>query len=1265
MPDERLAKLAADGSSSLSNLPEARYYRSVARLGVQAAEGLAHAHALGVLHRDVKPSNLLLDNQGTVWVTDFGLAKSEDSEDLTHTGDIIGTLRYMAPERFEGKADARSDVYALGVTLYELLTLRLPFAASDRAALIGQIARGVPPPPHQFAPLLPRDLETIVLKAMAREPTARYASSAALAEDLHRFLENRPIKARRSSAAENFRRWCRRNPVVAALAGAILLLLTATAVGGVVMSLRLRGERDRAVEAEVEGKRKLFESYVSEADATRMSHRPGQRFGSLQRVRDALEIAREVGLRDEDKLRLRNIAIAALCLPDVQTALEWPALTSDAPLPAGLDPLIRRRILARYALARLPPPVHALRGDDWFSLDGRFVAVGTLPYIEGKRSSLPVRVWRVDGRQPVLVLEDPDGPNEDATAFRPDSRQVAFGHADGTVSLYDTESGQRVRRLERGPGPTTCLSYHPRLPRLAVGNGIDVTVWDTETGQRLRRLSYPNRVTDVAWHPRGHRLATACYGREIHLWDADTGRPVTGPWQGHLNDGIRVSFEASGRRLVSNDWDGVLRLWDAATGRLLLSLPGEWMLCFGSDGPSLGPRGAGATWRVLRVAGGQELRTLRRPTPHGSESFLSFSLHPNGRLLAVVTQTGLGFFDLETGEEVGFLPGNFSRSLGASFDRTGALWTAGGAGLVRWPVRRVPGAPSRLRIGPPEWVANLLQNGWDGFAVSADGRVASVPLYSEGTLVIHRGPPRRTLRLGPQYDVRHESLSPDGRWVVTATHWDDLSGVRYKVWDAGTGRLVANFPQSEIWGFDGFSPASRWLYISGKEGRRLEVASLIRAPLQPAAVAGAPARPAGQEGWRSERMRLGGTFSPDNRLAAFGRDDGSIQLVLAEKNEEIALLPSPEVGRITPSSFSPDGTLLLARGQETGDLYVFDLRRLRTRLAKLGLDWDLPLYPSARPEDGNPVLAPPLQVELVDAEAATAAGKMADHDTRQAVVRLFSNPFDADARYRLGVRLLEAGKPREARAHLTVALTFRPDLDQAYYHRAVAAYRLRLWADAVADTSRCLEKVPFDGNARRLRTDAYRMLGRHGEAAADLTVLIQAYPQSPTLYELRASCYDALGKPGPAQADREQALKLGGTSATTFNNQAWRLVTGPVGARDPVKALALIRDAVKWEPGNTTFLNTLGVVLYRNRQYREAVATLEKSLAGGNGQSDAFDLFFLAMCHARLGDKPKAKDCFDRAERWCAGKKDLPAAHAEELKAFRAEAEALLQQKPK
>ncbi len=190
------------------------YWHSVARIGAQVAGALHYAHQQGVLHRDIKPSNLLLDSQGSVWITDFGLAKAADEADLTATGDILGTLRYMAPERFRGTSDPRGDVYALGTTLYELLTLCPAFVGTDRESLIHRITQSEPTRPTRLDPEVPRDLETICLKAIDREPTHRYQTAGELAEDLRRFLEDRPIQAPaprlasgRAGGAAATRRW--------------------------------------------------------------------------------------------------------------------------------------------------------------------------------------------------------------------------------------------------------------------------------------------------------------------------------------------------------------------------------------------------------------------------------------------------------------------------------------------------------------------------------------------------------------------------------------------------------------------------------------------------------------------------------------------------------------------------------------------------------------------------------------------------------------------------------------------------------------------------------------------------------------------------------------------------------------------------------------------------------------------------------------------------------------------------------------------------
>lgn len=232
--------------------------RTVAQIGVQAAEAIQYAHDQGILHRDIKPANILIDAHGDAWITDFGLAKLAQEDHLTRTGDIVGTLAYMAPERFHSQGDARSDVYSLGLTLYELLTLEVAFQDRDPSRLIQRICEGQAPLPRALNPAIPADLETIVLKAIAREPEHRYASAGAIAEDLKRFLEDRPILARRASAAEQLVRWCRRNRAVAALgttAAASLLVAAVTGWVGYVQTTNAlgresikRGEAEKATE---------------------------------------------------------------------------------------------------------------------------------------------------------------------------------------------------------------------------------------------------------------------------------------------------------------------------------------------------------------------------------------------------------------------------------------------------------------------------------------------------------------------------------------------------------------------------------------------------------------------------------------------------------------------------------------------------------------------------------------------------------------------------------------------------------------------------------------------------------------------------------------------------------------------------------------------------------------------------------------------------------------------------------------------------------
>jgi serine/threonine protein kinase len=241
------------------------YFRRAAALVRQAAEALEHAHQMGVVHRDIKPANLLLDRRGELWITDFGLAQFCNDVGLTLSGELLGTLRYASPEQAmakRGLIDHRTDIYSLGVTLYELLTLAPVFAGRDRQELLGQIAFDEPRPPRSHNAAIPVELETIVLKAIAKNPAERYASARDLADDVQRFLDDKPILARRPSLLDRATKWARRHRSLVAT-GLVLLLLAVIglAVSNVLIAKEQRAAKAAAHSADVKAK---------EADEERM-----------------------------------------------------------------------------------------------------------------------------------------------------------------------------------------------------------------------------------------------------------------------------------------------------------------------------------------------------------------------------------------------------------------------------------------------------------------------------------------------------------------------------------------------------------------------------------------------------------------------------------------------------------------------------------------------------------------------------------------------------------------------------------------------------------------------------------------------------------------------------------------------------------------------------------------------------------------------------------------------------------------------------------
>lgn len=236
-------------AGKFSKVNRGDYFRSVARLGRQAAEALQHAHENGIVHRDVKPSNLLLDGAGQLWVTDFGLAQMQNEKGVTLTGDVIGTLRYMSPEQAGGSTviDARTDIYSLGATLYELLTLQLAHPADDRQALLRQIVDAEPVAPRRHNPSIPLDLETIILSALAKSPADRYVSAQSLADDLGRFLEGKPTLARRPTLVDRAGKWARRHKALVGVAAIAVVMLAIFSGVGVVLLAREQARTSAAL----------------------------------------------------------------------------------------------------------------------------------------------------------------------------------------------------------------------------------------------------------------------------------------------------------------------------------------------------------------------------------------------------------------------------------------------------------------------------------------------------------------------------------------------------------------------------------------------------------------------------------------------------------------------------------------------------------------------------------------------------------------------------------------------------------------------------------------------------------------------------------------------------------------------------------------------------------------------------------------------------------------------------------------------------------
>jgi serine/threonine protein kinase/WD40 repeat protein/tetratricopeptide (TPR) repeat protein len=604
------------------------YWQSVARIGVQVADALEHAHRQGVLHRDVKPSNLLLDMQGTVWVTDFGLAKASDQENLTHTGDVLGTLRYMPPEAFDGRADACSDVYSLGLTLYELLALRPAFDEADPNKLLRQVSTAEPVRLGRLDPYIPHDLVTVVHKAIERNAAHRYASAGELRADLQRFLNGEPIQARRVGELERLWKWARRHPAVAGLLLAVVVSLLAGAGVSTYFAF-LAGERARQAVGERDKAEKSAAQAVAEAErAQNAEHKAVASEDTVRRQLAELtlqsgqahaqsgEVARGLftmldawrqAPADADDLRRAirlNLAAWSRQLPVLHQAFRLPNASGmwwddpqgktffsrvggelrrfDAATLRAVGPPLPLPAEAELADFRSDPPVMLLsQGNTFWTQDaltgrklGQAVPLGFAPnagVVLGSppRFAVAVKLLRTRSESdppavPVIL---------DFHRGRTITPDVKLGWLD-SMGLLRTRDGEPV------------LVVYRRSSAGSEDTSPQATFWDLATGKPLTELLWPRMSSDprLCWDGRAvlavqaRRLSVQGGDLQrgvvfplghrdvaVRSLEADTGRPRGEPWQPRRL-GSDAHLTGDGRTLFVGCVDNRLRLYDLALG---------------------------------------------------------------------------------------------------------------------------------------------------------------------------------------------------------------------------------------------------------------------------------------------------------------------------------------------------------------------------------------------------------------------------------------------------------------------------------------------------------------------------------------------------------------------------------------------------------------------------------------------------------------------------------------------------------------------------
>jgi WD40 repeat protein/predicted Ser/Thr protein kinase len=860
--------------------------REAAALVETLARAVHAAHLKQIIHRDLKPANILLADDSTPKITDFGLAKRLDRTASGLTQTLSGTPAYMSPEQVPEQAaeppvrpiTRATDIYALGVILYEVLTGRPPFLGTDWVTTLLQVVRRAPVPPRELQPGTPRDLETICLKCLEKEPARRYATAEDLAGDLNRYLDDQPIRARPVMLPGRLARWARRNPVPAGL----LTALVSTGLSAFLAILWQWRKADALADSLAAANRVAEERRLRAVDAQ-------------QRAEQASAEARRRGTAERWERYRSNMAAAAAALQLFNSSTARRALDAAPEEHRNWE---WRHLHSQLHNARTVIPGGLLSPDSFSQSPIRNPSREQLATVD--RDGRAIQLWDLSAGKATTVLRGHEGPVS-ALAFSPDGKRLASGSGDNTIRLWDTPAGNEVVVLRGHETTVEWLSYSPDGRRICSLDRASARLWDTTNGRAIAVLGGPVAHLTALFPPDGGQLILGLE-RQVCVFDATTGQriAVLGSHEGHV-DHLVVSPD--GKRIASHGYDEkTIRLWDAATRQEVAVLRGDLeytpALAFSPDGSRLVSGGVypDSCVRLWEAATGRPIAEM----PGHSNTLRSVAFSGDGRRIvsASLDQTAW-LWDGVTGQPIVPLRGHteglwnaaFSpdgrRVVTASADRTLRLWDATSGDLI-----------AVLR-GHNEEVR--------GAAFAADGALlVSRSADGEARVWDLALAERNGILRGHESFVYDVAFSPDGTQAASAA-WDGT----VRLWDVTTGRqtallrhehsrLNAKIVSSVAWHPGGGQVASvtrgdtitLWDLASGKP-RHIFTA------------------PAGQ--WSGDTRAI---FDPTGKLLAAGSRDGSVRLWDVATGEPAGVLQGHR-GPALDVAFSPDGKTLASAGTDS------------------------------------------------------------------------------------------------------------------------------------------------------------------------------------------------------------------------------------------------------------------------------------------------------------------------------------------------------------